>query len=178
MSVLKWQVNSSSNLASFFIVKTHNSYVNFKLIHFLFWLRGSHQSPNFETFECSAENFPNSSCHFPNHKISSFSMLLLTLDIFMLHKRNKSKCKFLRLSSARVKIQQIPVISETANQFFFKFCITLQCHETYLLCAFLAEIWYTFNKRSLSKNKVDKISRGQLRVWYFALWWAPFVQIK
>ena len=68
MSILKWQVNSSSNLASFFIVKTHNSYVNFKLIHFLFWLRGSHQSPNFETFECSAENFPNSSCHFPNHK--------------------------------------------------------------------------------------------------------------
>ena len=75
MSILKRQVNSSSNFASFFIVKTHNSYVNFKLIHFLFWLRGSHQSPNFETFECSAENFPNSSCHFPNHK----SVFLQTL---------------------------------------------------------------------------------------------------
>ena len=68
MSILKRQVNSSSNIPSFFIVMTHNSSVNFKLIHFLLWIKGSHQSPNFETFKCSGENLPNSSCHFPNHK--------------------------------------------------------------------------------------------------------------
>ena len=34
-SILKRQVNSSSNFASFFIVMTHNSFVNFKLILFL-----------------------------------------------------------------------------------------------------------------------------------------------
>ena len=48
------------------IVMTHNLSVNFKLIHFLLWTKGSHQSPNFDTFECSGENFLNSSCHFSN----------------------------------------------------------------------------------------------------------------
>ena len=45
-SILNWQVNSSSNFASFFIVMTHNSPVN-KLMHFLLRIKGSHQSPNF-----------------------------------------------------------------------------------------------------------------------------------
>ena len=43
---------------SFFIVMTRNS-VNFKLIHFLLWIKGSHQSPNFETFEFSGESLEN-----------------------------------------------------------------------------------------------------------------------
>ena len=68
MSILKWQVNSSSNFASFFIVMTYNSSVNFKLIHFLLRTKGSHQGPNFDTFKCSGENLPNLSCHFSNHK--------------------------------------------------------------------------------------------------------------
>ena len=46
----------------------HNSSVDFKLIHFPLSVKGSHQSPSFETFECSCKNLPNSSCHFPNHK--------------------------------------------------------------------------------------------------------------
>ena len=68
MSILKWQVNSSSNFASFFIVMTHNSSVDFKLILFLLWIKGSHHYPNFETLNCSGENLLYSSCHFPNHK--------------------------------------------------------------------------------------------------------------
>ena len=68
ISILKRQFNYSSNFASFFIVMTHNSSVKFKLKHFLLWIKGSHQSPNFETFKCSCENLPYSSCHFPNHK--------------------------------------------------------------------------------------------------------------
>ena len=68
MSILKWQVNSSSNFALFFIVMTHNSSVNSKLIHFLLWTKWSHQSSNFDTFKCSAENLPNSLCHFPSNK--------------------------------------------------------------------------------------------------------------
>ena len=67
-SNLKRQVSSTSNFASFFIVMAHNSSVNFKLIHFLLWIKGSHQSSSFETFECSGKNLPNSSCHFPNHE--------------------------------------------------------------------------------------------------------------
>ena len=67
MLILKWQVNSSSNFVSFFIFMTHNSSVDFKLILFLLWIKGSHQNPNSETFNCSSENLPYS-CHFPNHK--------------------------------------------------------------------------------------------------------------
>ena len=68
MPILTQQVNSSSSFASFFIVITDISPVNFKLILFLLWIKESHQSPNFETFKCSGENFWNSSCHFWKQK--------------------------------------------------------------------------------------------------------------
>ena len=44
-------------------------------MHFLFWTKGSHQSPNFDSSNCSGEKLPNSSCYFSNHK----SLLLQTL---------------------------------------------------------------------------------------------------
>ena len=69
MSVLKQQLNSSSNFELFFIVMTHNSSANFKVIPFLLWTKGSHQSPNFDFFKCSGENFPNFSSLFSNHKL-------------------------------------------------------------------------------------------------------------
>ena len=90
---VKWQVNSSSNFASFFIVTRLNSPVNFKLIHFLLWTKASHQNLNFDIFKCSDENLPNFSYHFSNHN----------------------------------------------SAFFFKFCITLQCHERKLVCTVLAQ---------------------------------------
>ena len=68
MSTLKWQVNSSLSFGSFFIVMTDNSSVDFELILFQFWIKESHQNPNFESFKCSGENLPYSSYHFPNHK--------------------------------------------------------------------------------------------------------------
>ena len=70
MSILKWQVNSSSICVAIFIVITHNSSVDFNFIHFLLWTKGSH-----ETFECSGENLPVFSCYFPNRK----SVLVQTL---------------------------------------------------------------------------------------------------
>ena len=79
MSILK-RVNSSPNFASFLIVMTHNSSVNFKLIHFLLWIKGSYQSPNFETCECSGKNLPSSSNYFPNHK-SSFLQIFHHLSL-------------------------------------------------------------------------------------------------
>ena len=68
MSILKRQVSSSSTFVSFFIFMAHNSSVNFKVIHFLLWTKESHQSSNFDIFECSGENLPFLSCHFPNDK--------------------------------------------------------------------------------------------------------------
>ena len=58
------KIHQIPHVMSFFIVMTHDSSVNFKLINFLLWTKGSHQSPNFDTFECSGENLPNSSCQF------------------------------------------------------------------------------------------------------------------
>ena len=75
MWILKRLVNSSSNFASFFFVITHNSSENFKLIHFLVWIKGFHQNCSFETFKCSGENLPYSSYHFPEYK--SFFLQIL-----------------------------------------------------------------------------------------------------
>ena len=44
-------VKSFSSFASFFIVMTHNSPVNFNLIHFLLWIKRPNKSPKFQTFE-------------------------------------------------------------------------------------------------------------------------------
>ena len=76
MSILKRQVRSSLNFASLFIDMKHNSSGNFRLINFLLWIKRSHQSPNFETFECSGENLPNFSSHFPNYYKSVFLHIL------------------------------------------------------------------------------------------------------
>ena len=59
-SILKWQVNSSSNFESFFIVMTHNSPVDFELILFLLWIKGFHQYLNLEPLNFSGENLPYS----------------------------------------------------------------------------------------------------------------------
>ena len=59
-----------------------------------------------------------------------------------------------RLSTARIKIRQIPhVIFQTKSQFFFKVWITLQCHEKSFFCTFLAETLYAIDKSSTSKCK-------------------------
>ena len=131
MLILNWEVNSSSNFASFFIVMTHNSSVDFKLILFLLWIKGSHHYPNFETLNCSGENLPYSSCYFPNHKSVFLQILhhsLVSWKITPLHffrsnitGKDQSKCKFLGFLSARIKIHQILVIFKTTNQFSFNF---------------------------------------------------------
>ena len=79
MSSSNWQVNSFLNFAWFFIVVTLNSLVNFKLIHFLVWIRVPYKSLNLETFKWLGENLPNSSCHLPNYKSVFFEILHLSL---------------------------------------------------------------------------------------------------
>ena len=82
----------------------------------------------------------------------------------------------MRLKSARIKIHQILISFETTNQFFFKFCMNLQCHETQLLCIFLAEILYAFNKRSLSRYKFTEIKSQKFGTLMVSFWhfWSPF----
>ena len=53
MSFFKAQVNSSSNVASFFSVMTHNSSIRFWLKHNILSTKVAHQSANFQTCHCS-----------------------------------------------------------------------------------------------------------------------------
>ena len=74
------KVSSSSNFALFFIVMTHNSTLNFELIHFLLWIKGSCQSPNFESFACSGKNiflmsFSKQQAIFSSNFASHFSVM-------------------------------------------------------------------------------------------------------
>ena len=144
MSVLKWQVNSSWNFALFFIVMIHNSSVNFKVIPFLLWTKGSHQSSNFDTFKYSGESLPNFSCLFSNHKLvfpqnlhnSSVSWKITSLyfcssnNLYFDHKEPIKTTNLLDFSSARVKICEVHVNFKTTCQFRFKFCIVLHFHNT------------------------------------------------
>ena len=124
MSILNWQVNSTSNFPSFLIVITHSNPVNFKLIHFLLWVKRSHQSPNFETFESSGENLQNFSCYFWKHK---------PVFLQILHQSSMpSNITSLYFFSSKIIYfgQKQPIKVQIFKIFeFSSFCITLQCHE-------------------------------------------------
>ena len=63
-----------------FHVVTKKSLVNLKLRHFLLWIKKSYQIPNFETFKCSGESFPNFSCQFWKQK-SIFLQILYQFSL-------------------------------------------------------------------------------------------------
>ena len=66
--------------------------------------------------------------------------------------------RIFRLSTARVKILQIPhVIFQTKSQFFFKVWITFQCRERSFFCTFLAETLYVIDKSSTSRCKFSHL---------------------
>ena len=67
--LVNFQVTSQFLFKFCIILHCHgyHSSVNFNLMHFLPWAKGSHQSPNFDTFKSSGENLPNF-CHFSNHQ--------------------------------------------------------------------------------------------------------------
>ena len=58
------------------------------------------------------------------------SALFLAQTIYTLLKGRLLKGKFLRLSSAQVKICQIPYVNlEMTSQFLFKFCVIFHYHD-------------------------------------------------
>ena len=143
ISILKRQVNSSSSFASFFIVMTYNSSVNFKIMHFLLWMRESHKNPNFEIFQVlwwkcavfllSFSNYKSGFLQILHHFLVSWK--IIPLEFFRSYliyfaQKEPVKVKTLRILSHPVKIHQVLVVFETKNQFFSKFCINPQCHET------------------------------------------------
>ena len=134
MSILKRQVSSSSMFVSFFIVMTHNFSVIFKRIYFLLWTKGSHQSSNFDTFECSGENLPNSSCHFPSNK-SVFLQILhhssMSWKITPLYFFSSNNIYFAQKEPIKVKIFETfecsgQNLSNSLSQFWNEKSIPLQ----------------------------------------------------
>ena len=143
MSALKWQVNSSSKFALFFIVMTHNSSVDFKVISFLFWTKESHQSPNFDSLSALVKVCQISPVFF---QITSQFFLKISITLkcqerklfcafvaettYTLVTRSQLKHKFLRLSSLRFKICEVPHVNfKATNQLLFNFRIILHCHD-------------------------------------------------
>ena len=108
------------------------------------------------------QNFQNCSNHFPKHKpvpiqtLHHFSVLWhITLlyvfcsDVIYFWQKYHVKVHIFKLFSARIKNHQIPhIIFGASSQFFLKLCITLQCHETKLLCTFSSKTLYASDKRS------------------------------
>ena len=68
-----------------------------------------------------------------------------------------------RLLGAQMKVHPIShVIFESTSQFFFKLCITLQCHWRSVFCTFLAEtIWFLQKEPTTVQN--FRLSTAQVK---------------
>ena len=143
MSVLKWKVNSSSNFALFLFVMTHNSSVNFKVIPFLIWTKGPHQSSNFDTLKCCGENLPNFSCLFSNHwsvflqNLHNFSVSWKITPLYFCSSNNiykepikKKKLTFRVLRSNFVKFMSILKRQVSSSSIFVSFFIIMTHNST------------------------------------------------
>ena len=139
MPILNWEVSSSSVFASFFILMTHNSLVNFKLKYFQLWTKNPIKIPILRLIGPLVKIYEILYL-FSKPKVSFFQILhyslmlrkITLLDFFRsnITRKYQSKCKFFGLLSARIKIQQILIIFETTNQFSFILFINLKCHQT------------------------------------------------
>ena len=120
----------------------------------------------------------NSLCQFWNVKSvplqifnhSSVSLIITplyvcSLCIFNFGQKDPMKIPVLTLSSVLMKICQIPhVIFQTTGRFFFKFFMTLHCHETELLCTFLGQTLYTLHKTDQSKCNFFRIFSAPIKI--------------
>ena len=87
ISFFKSQVNFYLDFAIPFSVMTHNSSEIFQLKHYMLCTKRAHQCTIFQTFGCSNESSPNSSCHFWNHKVRVYSNFA---SLFSVMKDNSS----------------------------------------------------------------------------------------
>ena len=100
------------------------------------------KSTSFRFSKCYSQNSLNF-CQFWNYKSIPLQILhhsslswhiiplsILSSNIFYFGQKDPIKVQILTLSSDLVKICLFPhLIFQTTCQFFFKFCISLQCHE-------------------------------------------------
>ena len=136
-----------------------NSFVLFKLKQYILCSKGTSSSENFWDFQVlwsKVVKCPKSILKWQVNSSSNFASFLIAWDITPLYScffyfglKDPIKIQILRLPSALVKICLIShVIFRTINQFFFKFRITLQCHERQLLFTFLGQTLNTLHSKS------------------------------
>ena len=157
---------------------THNSSVNFKVVHFLLSGKGSHQSSNFDTFECSGENLPNSSCHFPSSK-SVFLQILhhssMPWKITPMYFFSSNNIYFAQKEPVKAKIFETfecsdGNLSNSICHLWNDKSIPLQILNPSSVSwkitplYFLAQIIYTLLKRSLLKWKSLRVSSAQVKI--------------
>ena len=141
MSFFKPRVSFPLNYASPFSVMTRNSYEIFWPKHYMLWTKVAHQSTIFQNFECSNESSLNSSCHFWNQKVrvySNFVQSSVPLKITPLNFCGSNLEYFGQKEHIEKNFQTFQWLGENLPnsschieitcQFFFKLCITLQCH--------------------------------------------------
>ena len=73
VSFFKPRVSFLLNFASPFSVMTHNSSEIFQPKRYNLWTKRVDQCTVFQSFECSNESSPNSSCNFWDHKVRVYS---------------------------------------------------------------------------------------------------------
>ena len=142
MSIFKQKVSFSSKFGSLSSVMRDNSSVLFQLKLYMV-LKNYHvkvQIVRFATARIKIHRFSHvvfgtkSQFFFKLLHHSSVSLPFCTFpskSLYTLYKRGSSKCKFQKLLTARMEINQTPyVIFQARTQFSFKFCITLQCRNT------------------------------------------------
>ena len=135
----------------------------------MFSTKGTHQVQIFRlsTARMKSNKIP---CHFSSHK-SVFTYIWHHLSVsskitplyffisslYTLYKKSPSRWDFQTFDW--VKIYQIPhVMFETASQFFFKLCITVQYHQRCLVYIILAQTLHTFDKNIPSKGTFSDFS--------------------
>ena len=168
MSILKWQVNSLSNFASFFIFMAQISSANTKLIYFQLWTKEPNQSPKFETFKFSGKNLSNISCYFPNHILfSNFAHSLVSRKIAPLYfLKQLIKVQILEISEClgeNSSSSSYPFWNDEPIplQIFLHFSVSF--HRTHVISRnFLAHAF----------SIVDKRIPWNYQFWHFqVLWW-------
>ena len=154
-SVLKWQYNS---LCSYFFYFGLKDLIKIPILR----LSGALVKIRY---------IPHVIFHTKSHPSVSWKITppcFLGQTLNTLHNRSKSKCKFCQiLPNSCYFWNKRSVFLQTLHQSSRSWDITP--------LNFLAKILYTL--RSLPKHKFGEIWCEQLKVWNFALWWAPFVQI-
>ena len=139
---------------------------------YILYSKESHESANFLYFPVLRSKFVKfimsflkAQVSFPSNVASIFSaikkispILSLAQRSCTLTKRSPLKCKFLRFSSAHVKIHQIPhAIFETTSQFSYRCCISNQCHQAKLSYTFFSWKTMYFIQRKPIKMQIFEI---------------------